>query len=357
MSFDFKKFADQIEGRLNGHCGAYAFVVSYKSDWKVKRFMGKARTKHNPPLLNMSTSVRFHIASVSKAISAAALLKLLNLRTDYKLDDPFHPLLPDHWHVHESLRKVSFGQLLSHTSGLPVSGYGYQSIKNRMAEGINTNDIGTANYAGINYGIIQLLIPRLAKMPVLQLNRSDSKAEILQAAIYSGFYISYVQNEVFKKAGLTKLHCKALPFASGVCYHFPDKGKAGTDFGNQEELAASKGWVMSAEQMAKFFRVLRYTENVLPFWLSKKMASDSLGYFGKGSTSEGVGCYWKNGGFPGSENKGELNSLIIGYDNDIQVALIINSELTNSKGMVGIINEAHDAAYKKTKRLVIKNDR
>jgi hypothetical protein len=34
----------------------YAFVVSYKENWKVKRAGGKARTPFNIPPLEMSTN-------------------------------------------------------------------------------------------------------------------------------------------------------------------------------------------------------------------------------------------------------------------------------------------------------------
>jgi CubicO group peptidase (beta-lactamase class C family) len=354
MSFDFEKFADSIEKGLKGNCVGYAFVVSYKENWKVKRAGGKARTPFNIPPLDMSTNVRFNLASVSKAITAVAMLKILYDRQDVSLGSFFHTHLPAHWQVHQSLREISFEQLLTHRSGFRFKGgLEYAALKKDMAAGVDVSDIGNddddAAYQGENFAIMRLLIPALAGYPIPQDSKGGSALEVLQAAAYAGYYIDYVQKELFAKASLPNLTCEAEAFTTGMCYHFPHNNKPGTDFGNNTLVAGSKGWVMSAAELAKLFRIVHHTENILPAWLSNKMKNKLLGYDSNGSTSEGVDFYWKNGKYPGSQNAGELNSLIIGYDNDVQVALIINSELANSKGMVGIINEAHDEAYKKIK--------
>ncbi|MEO7308517.1 MAG: serine hydrolase [Ferruginibacter sp.] len=351
MSFDFEIFADTIEKGLKGNCVAYAFVVSYQDNWKVKRSGGMARTAFNVPPLEMSTHVRFNLASVSKAITGVAMLKLLNERTDVRLCSVFHPYLPDHWHVDQSLREITFEQLLTHRSGFRFGGgLDYGALKRDMAAGVKISDIGNNNdgaaYQGENFAVMRLLIPTLAKYPIAQDKNGGSGLEVLQAAQYANYYIDYIQKELFAKAELPALTCKAEAFTTGMCYHFPYDDKPGTDFGNDTLVAGSKGWVMSAAELGKLFRTVHYTDKILPTWLSNKMKNELLGYDEKGATGEGVGYYWKNGGYPGSQNAGELNTLIIGYENEVQVALIINSELDNSKRMVGIINEAHDEAYK-----------
>lgn len=354
MSFDFEKFADKIENGLKGNCQAYAFVVSYKDNWKVKRAGGMARTMYNVPPLDMSTNVRFHLASVSKAITAVALLKILYKRDDVSLGSFFHTYLPAHWQVHKSLREITFQQLLTHRSGFRFSGgLDYAALKKDMAAGVKISDNGNNDddnaYQGENFAIMRLLIPTLAGYPIAQNENGGPELDILQAAAYTSYYIEYIQKELFEKAGLPQLSCKAEAFTTGMCYHFPYDNKPGTDFGNQTLVVGSKGWVLSSAELAKLFRIVHHTEKILPTWLSNKMKNELLGYDANGSTSEGVDFYWKNGKFPGSQNAGELNTLIIGYENDVQVALIINSELANTKGMVGIINDAHDNAYKKIK--------
>jgi CubicO group peptidase (beta-lactamase class C family) len=350
MSFDFEKFANTIENGIKGNCVGYAFVISYKDSWKVKRAGGQARTLINTPPLDMSTNVQFHTASVSKAITAVALLKVLYQREDVILDSPFHTFLPNHWQVHKSLHSITFQQLLTHKSGFRFDrGLDYDALKKDMAAGVNELNIGHYDYQGENFAIMRLLIPELAKYPISKNGHGGPGIDILQGAEYATYYMKYVQKELFAKAGLPELNCKAEAFKTGMCYHFPHNNKAGTDFGNQTLVCGSKGWVMSAAELAKFFRTVHHTEDILPTWLSNKMKNLLLGYDQNGETSEAVGFYWKNGKFPGSQNAGELNTLIIGYANHVQVALIINSELAGNKEMVEIINSAHDEAYKMIK--------
>ncbi|MBL0202532.1 MAG: beta-lactamase family protein [Chitinophagaceae bacterium] len=363
MSFDFEKFANAIENGLKGNCVGYAFVVSYKDNWKVKRAGGYARTLINTPPLEMSTNVQFHTASVSKAITAVALLKVLNQRQDVSLDSLFYKFLPSHWRIHQSLKykdndkKINFQRLLTHKSGFRFDGgLDYHALKKDMAAGVNESNIGNNNdkngYQGENFAIMRLLIPKLAGYSISQNEDGGPGIDILQAAEYADYYMDYVQKHLFEKAGLPLLKCKAEVMKTGMCYHFPHNNKPGTDFGNQTLVCGSKGWVMSAAELAKFFRTVHYTEAILPTWLSDKMKDELLGYGQKGETAESVGFYCKNGKFPRSQNDGELNTLIIGYANHVQVALIINSELTGNKGMVEIINAAHDEAYKMKKNNV-----
>lgn len=355
MSFDFEKFADEIENSLKGNCFGYAFVVSYKTDWKVKRANGLARTKHNPPETAMSTNMPFHTASVSKAVTAVALLKLLNQREDVSLDSNFYHYLPVHWQVHSSIKDITFRQLLTHTSGLRTHGIEYSKLKKVMHDGLDAGATKVYNYEGINFALMRILIPALAKYPVIQDAHGGGNFDIIQAAEYASFYIDYVRKELFEKADLPKLNCEALPYISGVCYHFPEHGNSGTDFGDQTLTCGSRGWVMSAAQMAKFFRMVHHTENILPAWLSRKMRDDLLGYDSNGKTGDNVSFYWKNGGFPGTQNAGELNTLTIGYSNDVQVALVINSEVSFGKdNIASMINKAHEKIYKVS--LVIKDD-
>ncbi len=54
MSFDFEKFANTIENGFKGNCVGYAFVVSYKNYWKVKRAAEVTGTLNYKPQLNLN---------------------------------------------------------------------------------------------------------------------------------------------------------------------------------------------------------------------------------------------------------------------------------------------------------------
>ena len=81
-----------------------------------------------------------------------------------------------------------------------------------------------------------------------------------------------------------------------------------------------------------FFSALHYTEKILPQAISDQMRIELLGYDFKG-TVKGLTYYGKGGYYPGKDDKtgniynaGELNSLILGFSNGVQVSIIVNSQ-------------------------------
>lgn len=61
-----------------------------------------------------------------------------------------------------------------------------------------------------------------------------------------------------------------------------------------------------------------------------------------GTTGKGVGYYEKEGFFPGTINPGELNSVIVGFDDDIIIVGIVNSQ---GPVMEDTVRAAFDAWY------------
>jgi hypothetical protein len=95
------------------------------------------------------------------------------------------------------------------------------------------------------------------------------------------------------------------------------------------ETNASRGWFMSARDLSKFFYGLHYTEAVVPRSVSTQMRDELLGYDGADSYAmpAGITRYWKGGFYPGANNPGEMNTLILGFTNSVQLSIIINSDL------------------------------
>ncbi len=341
-----ERAASSIEDGLKGNCKGYALVVSYKDEMNVKRAGGWARLKADPPKTEMSTSVPFTLASVSKVITAAALIRVLN-KKNLHLDTRIHSYLPDHWDVHRSIHDVSFKNLMEHRTGFRFGGDGeyYHDVKRNMEAGMDSSLRGTFDYSNHNYDVIRLLIPRLAGYKIEQYKKDPGPAEIMQAAMYAGYYVDYVQKEVFGAAGLSNfesISCKALPFVTGKCYKFPYNGLSGTDFGDVTLESGAQGWVMSAAQLSKFIRRLHFTDRILSKEFSDYMIKYGMGYDHTGDTPGGISSYWKGGSYSSKQNAGALKSLVIGFGNNVNVALIINSDFTGPIAARTLINEAID---------------
>ena len=327
-----------LENKLKNNCVGYAFTISYKENLTNFRSGGEARRSQDDPARVMGIFDKFNAASISKTITAAALMKLLLDKNNVSLNSPFWTYLPSHWTVHNSIKGITFAQLLAHKSGFKFStNVSYAEEKQNMAAGVNSNDIGQYDYNNNNYGILRIVIPILAGNSVISIDKNSpgfliAAQEIAQAQQLADFYMAYVQQKVFDKTGLAmqNMACKPTDTYPALCYQFPKTSAKGTDFGDMTLTCGSRGWNISASQLGLFFRQLHYTTNILPKSLSDKMKDDLMGYDAKGTTKDGVSYYWKNGFYPGSMNAGEINAWIIGFGNDIQIALIINSQFAGA---------------------------
>ena len=340
---DPTELANILENKLKDNCVGYAFTISYKQNQTNFRSGGEARRSQDPPERVMGIWDKFNAASISKTITATALMRLLLDKDNVGLNSPFWTYLPSHWTVHNSIKGITFAQLLTHKSGFRFStNVSYAEEKQNMAAGVNPNDIGQYDYNNNNYGILRIVIPILNGNSIININSRSldfliAAQEIAQAQQLADYYISYVQAKVFDKTGgaMQNMACKPTDVYPALCYQFPKTNANGTDFGDMTLTCGSRGWNISASQMGLFFRQLHYTTNILPKSLSDKMKNELMGYDDKGTTKDGISYYWKNGFYPGSMNPGEINAWLVGFSNDIQIALIINSQFegSNSIGM------------------------
>lgn len=98
----------------------------------------------------------------------------------------------------------------------------------------------------------------------------------------------------------------------------------GEVWGDMSAVCGSQGWFLSAHQMAQTMRAIMTPDKILPASLVERMKTDNLAvYFG----DHGDGLQsWNHGGYhPAEWNKGEINTLIIHFNNGVSAGVIINS--------------------------------
>ena len=363
---DLNTYADKIEAQLqqNKPLG-YAFVVSRPTQTSVARAGGSARLQQDPPELPMSVDVKYNVASVSKDITAAAVMTLLNdtdikqqdLSLDEKLDEKIVDYLPYNWKPGPGVDSITFRQALKHRTGIRCTPdfVDYQNLKQCLAQGIvvenkdlscdkdasgtltgtgqplGANDNGC--YMNANYALFRVIIPvMLGKIvkPVLSPPTED-QTDQENAALAADVYINYVNDHVFAKAGLPKIFCAPTDGAQqGFAYKLAELNSKGTDFGDSTLLCGSEGWFLSAAQMSTYFQALNATDKIVAPVAAVRMRSELFGYDGvtKFTTAAGPITRWsKAGGFPASNNPGEINTLLVFFSNSVAVAIAINSDL------------------------------
>jgi CubicO group peptidase (beta-lactamase class C family) len=342
-AFFVKTYADALEKKFQGKSVGYSIVVTHSNGARQERAGGLARRAPDPNPRAMSVNDRYNIASVSKTITAAAVLKLLHEK-NISVDAPIHPYLPSSWTLGPNVKTITFRQLLTHRAGIRCGGeVTYDNLKSCIAGGINLADKTEWKYNNSNFGLFRILIPHVAS-PGLSV-----PPFVGAASFYGTAYMSYVRNKVFQPAGLgTDIHCKPIADNPALTYQFPAPVIKGESFGDMSTTNASRGWNMSSKQLVTFMNTLLFTDKILPVAVREQMKSQGLGLYGSQLTPT-LTSYEHGGYYPGKQdngnlyNNGELNSLIIGFSNNISVAVIVNSQYGPNQSVSAAVKETMKA--------------
>ncbi len=267
----------------------------------------------------LTANDKITMASVSKTFTGVALQKLLFTKR-ISVDAKIGPYLPKDWQRTAAVDNVTFRQLLTHTSGLPCNGITDDQLKSCLA---------TANpapspfqYHNENFALMRILIPQITGFTGTASGFTSS---------YASLYRAYVNQAVFAPAGLPLMECQptdafpALSYKSATAnkWDFSTVGP-GEIWGDMSAVCGSQGWFLSAHQMAQTMRAIMTPDKILPASLVERMKTDNLAiYFG----DHGDGLQsWNHGGYhPAEWNKGEINTLIIHFNNGVSAGVIINS--------------------------------
>jgi CubicO group peptidase (beta-lactamase class C family) len=339
-------YADRVAAQLDGKVYGYAFVVSKRGETPVERASGSARLKQDGEKA-MTVDVKYTLASVSKNITAAAMLKLLAGK-GIGLDEKIVKYMPYNWKPGSGVDTVTFRELLAHRSGLSCidgEGVDYGGVKRCVERGIvfadKTRDCGgnpavagaIGCYQNHNYALMRIMFPVIRGTLIKPVLSTFTPAQIEKdhAIVTSNSYANYVNTELFAKAGLPKLFCAPTDGAAqGLTYkHSAPDGKGG-DFGDMTLECGSQGWFISARQLSRYFAALNDPRGpILSTTQAERMRLDLLGYQGKGDRATAYGnvrWWWHSGFHPASMNPGEINTLVMRFSNGIELSLIINSD-------------------------------
>lgn len=331
------KYAEKLDARLRGKAVGYTFYVIYKNGRPQGGAGGLARRAPDPNPRRMSVDEKFNIASVSKTITAAAVLKMLKDK-GISIDRPVYTYLPSDWVMGNGFKTITFRELLTHRSGVRCPGdVSYAELKQCAAGGVLAKD-KTHQYNNSNFGLFRIIIGMMVRGPLTGapgMTPPDSRSSIY----YSDQYLNYVRSYLFRPAGITGVDAKPSAVNPALTYQFPGPIRAGESFGDNTELSGSQGWNMSSKQLALFLDTLVNSEKILPAATVKQMMDDQLGWYRDWTTVKDIISYEHTGHYPGKDgsgnvfNGGELNSGMFTFSNGLVVAVIINSQFGPGLGV------------------------
>jgi CubicO group peptidase (beta-lactamase class C family) len=183
----------------------------------------------------MTANQRVQLASMSKTITAVALMRVVELY-GINIEAPFYPLVASRLpNPAPGVAAVTVRQLLTHRSGMAGNCSPLWPSMQQLISSPMIAPAGTPSYQNSNYCLLRAIIE----------------------SVTGQNYVDFVKKEVFARISLTGPSCTPEPVNATLYYPDQAAGVAGGAFGDQSGDCSASGWYMSASQYAKFINGLR----------------------------------------------------------------------------------------------------
>lgn len=332
---DVDAFAEALHDALKDQVAGYAMQLRKNGETISTQKWQWARTPADGSA-GWTPERRMHVASLSKLITAMAMTKLLNekeISPDAKIVDH----LPGYWVKGPNIDKISFRNLMTHTSGF-TGDTDFESMKAAVAAGVSTNPkapdhLGNYHYENMNFGLCRILISMMngniarnasfaLPPPLPDLN------DQIWDAVTIGAYNQYVQNKVFAPAGVTTATLDHPP-ASALAYKFP-VSTAGWNSGNLESVSGGAGWHISIDQLLDVMGTFRRSGKIMSPAAAQKMLDDGFGVDLVGIATPAGKLYNKNGLWHDADTNGHTEqSLAYFLPENMELVVLANSPIGN----------------------------
>lgn len=297
----------------------YTYAVAQNGrmvDWGGHSLARSTHERQNASLA-WAPNLLFNLASVSKTITATAIMSIVQAQGLALLDQPFWDILTQSGRFSgapgDGVESVTLRNLLTMRSGLMVDGTLYptdgQSVDQFLAGYLLKAAVkapGFYAYSNTNFTILGVLY------------------EIWSGA-QPGSYVSLLKQNVLAPLGVdpeTEITDAPKPNVEGVSYSGSDDTRPGQVW-TKIGCMAPGGWLGTAFGVLKFLMGLR-TEAVLQAATSEMMFTQLLGWY-RGSSRFGP-YYHHNGGLlTGANPKQVLATGAIHFSDGYDAVLFVNS--------------------------------
>jgi CubicO group peptidase (beta-lactamase class C family) len=241
-----------LQALLSPCLSGYALQLRRYGKVLIDQRKDQARTEDDGRV-DWGPDVQMHVASVSKLVTAMAMTKLLHDH-GISIDARIAWWLPTHWVRGPGVDKITFRQLLTHTSGLVAKDEAgpadYQSMKDQIAIGV----VGGVGYRNMNYSLCRILISTI-DAPYLFALQSGNVNDKYWDTTTINYYTRYVEENVFDPVGVTSAF--PLTAAHALAYPFPIGGTRGSDSGDLSTMSGAVGWRLSVDDLLAIMAAFR----------------------------------------------------------------------------------------------------
>jgi CubicO group peptidase (beta-lactamase class C family) len=283
---------------------------------------------------------RMHVASVSKFLTAVAMVKTLDskgISYDAKIID----YLPTYWSKGNNINKITFRQLMTHTSGFSTdsSSSDYAFMKSKVAAGVAS--VGSYDYENMNFGLMRILIPIIngnVNKGTTFINDTTLNNQVWDAVtLYH--YKNYMQANVFTPAGVSNADFAPTPGGkNALAYNLNDNQK-GWNSGDLASVAGGAGWRLSTKELLNVMDAVRRKNNIIPAAKAQYMLDNHFGIDQTSNTPAGK-LYNKNGRWGTGDGRTE-QCVAYFLPNGMEVAVFVNSPVgTSNFSLRGLVKDA-----------------
>jgi D-alanyl-D-alanine carboxypeptidase len=363
-AFSIDEFEQNIRDAILTEAVGSVYALNLNGQFARGDGLGLARNDEDG-LKNQSVYKRMNIASISKTLTAVAVLQLLG-ENGLSIDSPVGPWLPEQWSrglgFDDSSGEytVTFRDLLTHRSGVAQSiefwadfdsGYGgetydFDGLREMVEYGILAGFHGNAKYKNANYALFRVIIPALwaasGGIP------EDSE---LSASDAAALYQSYMAVKLFIPLGINQATCNNSNESNPTLYYnIYDSSGSGAAGGNWSLLCGSGGWYLSAYDLANVMANIRYNDEILSPTMREQMDDLFLGWSESWSYGGDHGLYRAHAGalYFDDEDFGdrrEMQECIMKFSIEVEAVLMVNSSVVDQKYPCTILGNAFDNAW------------
>jgi CubicO group peptidase (beta-lactamase class C family) len=331
-ALDVHAFGVELNNKLKSSVTGYAMQIRQNGTVIETGIWNWAQTPADASK-GWTFDTRMHIASVSKLMTGIALYKLLDAKHILP-SATIAQYLPTYWSKGANVDKITFSDLMRHTSGFNTGGSAsdFTTMKQFVAQGVTTsgpNAIGKYHYQNMNYGLCRILISVINGDIAVNEDAGPgfpSWAMGVRDAVWDlttiNAYVHYVQNHVFTPAGVTDASLASQAGDARAYSFYQDNGK-GWDSGDLTSMAGGAAWHMTVNDVMKVMGTLRRGGKILP---SDKAQGVLDGYFGiDASTQTAAGTlYTKNGLWNDGSHHTEQD-VVFFLPQNVELVVFVNS--------------------------------
>jgi D-alanyl-D-alanine carboxypeptidase len=345
-TFNIETFEQNLIDGVNANGNSpvgWAYTISKDGKLQKSDDFGQARLAVDGAM-DFTLNKEINVASITKFYTAIAAMQLITAN-NLTIDSLVRRWLPSSWPKGPGIASLTFRDLMTHRSGLSSTNTDFNTTLsyNGLRTVVSTGVINpkTRNYLNANFALFRILIPSLwSTQP------NSPNINIESDAATQAHYLSYMQQNVFGRAGLTQVNCTPESRVDATLYYSPNDAAnniRGAYYSSWDAITGAGGFFMTPLEMGAVNAYFEHTESLLPNNVKAIMKEQRIGFALESNLEEKGEYYTHNGSITNDFGQGVLAQIAIFPVNGIDCVVIMNTQGITFTGGANLQNLIYNA--------------